>query len=107
MTISDGCVCVEQQSSRGVLTACMRGDVVQHGRFSVYAACAKGVVPKKDALCEPGPVAVDQDGHDLALNVFACPPVSCVQTGSDCSGHQFSRKGVQVNKGAAREARDT
>jgi hypothetical protein len=62
-------------------------------RFSVFAACAPGVMPKEDAPCELGADATDFSGVDLSPAVLACPPVECLTTG--CPGHQFAAKGLR------------
>ena len=62
-------------------------------RFSSYAACAAGVRPTVDALCEPGADAVDGEGANLTAAVLVCPPPSCLSTG--CPGHQFAAKGLR------------
>jgi hypothetical protein len=62
-------------------------------RFSAFAACAPGVMPKEDAPCELGADATDSSGVDLTAAVLVCPPAECLSIG--CPGHQFATKGVR------------
>jgi hypothetical protein len=62
---------------------------VEVRRFGAFAACAPGVGPTKEALCEPGADAEDYAGVNLTAAVLACPPEECLSTG--CPGHQVRR----------------
>lgn len=66
-------------------------------RYSSYVACAPGVVPLEDVLCEPGAEAEDPEDGNLTSRVLACPPASCLSKGTGCDGHQFAKKGIQVS----------
>jgi len=67
-------------------TAAALSRYVEVRRFGAFAACAPGVGPTEEALCEPGADAVDHTGVNLTAAVLACPPVECLSTG--CPGHQ-------------------
>jgi hypothetical protein len=65
-------------------------------QFASYAKCEDGVAPTPDKLCEPGAIAQDAEDGDLTSRVFSCPPASCIERGDGCTGHEFSKKGLQV-----------
>jgi hypothetical protein len=65
-------------------------------QFARYAKCAAGTLPAADALCEPGARAMDREDGNLTFRVLACPPATCIERGDGCTGHEFSKKGLQV-----------
>lgn len=64
--------------------------------FSDYSACAPGLLPSEDLLCELGATAssgaAGSEAGDLTPRVLSCPPESCLPSG--CPGHEFAKKGV-------------
>lgn len=70
-------------------------------QHAAYVACSADVRPfppedPEETPCEPGAIVVGKGG-DATVAVYACPPLECASGSSPsaCSGHEFSRKGVQ------------
>jgi hypothetical protein len=78
--------------------------VVRLKRGTRYAACAKGIRPTAEAMCEAGATAFDPDGGpdmaglNLTEQVVVCPPADCLTQGCSANtlrAHRFNVKGLQ------------
>lgn len=60
-----------------------------------YQRCGTKQVPSPTNPCEMGASAVDNEDADMTMRVFACPPVTCIESCENCAGHELDTKGIR------------
>lgn len=89
---------VDNPPEVALVTNAFVGKSVRVRQYSAYAPCTAetGFVATEAVICDPGATAVDdRDGN---ITVYACPPDSCVETGSACDGYEYDAIGLDACK---------